>query len=89
MKFLFLLLQEIMVFASNPNQCELKCNWKVFNWDESIATVTSSGQSSGNLVVMKAFDGDNEMGSNSAYRLSLNLRLKLSLQLIADVLIFY
>ena len=70
MKILFLLLQETLVFASNSNHCEQKCTWKVFSWDESIATVTSSGQSSGNHVVMKAFDGDNEMDSNSAYRLS-------------------
>ena len=71
MRFLFLLLQEIVVVASNLNHCEQKCTWKVFNWDEAIATVTSSGQSSGNHVVMKAFDGDNEMDSNSAHRLSL------------------
>lgn len=65
MKFLFLLLQETLVFASSSNHCELKCSWRVFNWDESIATVISSGHSSANAEVMMAFDGNNEMDSNS------------------------
>ena len=73
MKFLFLLLQETLVFASSSNHCELNCSWKVFNWDESIATVTSSGQSSGSAVVRMAFDGDNEMDSNSVSYISFDL----------------
>lgn len=82
MKFLCLLLQETLVFASSSNHCELKCSWRVFNWDESIATVTSSGHSAANAEVRMAFDGDNEMDLNSANRASLQ---EFKLCLIAEV----
>ena len=68
MKFLFLILQETLAFTSSSNHCELKCSWRIFNWDESIATVISSGHSAANAEVRMAFDGNNEMDSNSMNR---------------------
>ena len=61
MKFLFLILQEMLVAPSTSSSCELKCSWKIVNWDESVATLSSSGHSSGALTVDEAFDGNNGM----------------------------
>ena len=61
MKFLFLILQEMLIGPSSSSSCQLKCSWKIFNWDESIATVISSGHSSGSAMVNQAFDGNNGM----------------------------
>ena len=63
MKFLFLILQEMLVAPSTSSSCELKCSWKIFNWDESVASITSSGHSSGAQKVDQAFDGNNGMDS--------------------------
>ena len=63
MKFLFLILQEMLIGPSSSSSCQLKCSWKIFNWDDSIATVISSGHSSGSATVNEAFDGNNGMDS--------------------------
>ena len=66
MKALFLLLREILVVASvttYSSSCSSKCSWKFFNVDDAVATVTSSGQSSANLNVNAAFDGNNDTDS--------------------------
>ena len=76
MKFLLLLLQEMFVAVSSSSSCELKCSWKIFNWDDSIATVTSSGHSSGGLQVIEAFDGNNETVSILLPTLYLNQVLR-------------
>ena len=62
MFFLLFLSQEIG--ASTTTSCDSKCSWNVFNWDDTIATVTASGYTSNDSKVNMAFDGNNEMNSN-------------------------
>ena len=61
MLFLLFLSQEID--ASTTTSCDSKCSWNVFNWDDTIATVTASGYTSNDSKVNMAFDGNNEMNS--------------------------
>ena len=61
MLFLLFLSQEIG--ASTTTSCDSKCSWNVFNWDDTIATVTASGYTSNDSKVNMAFDGNNEMNS--------------------------
>ena len=77
MKVLFLFLREMLFVASSTtysSSCSSKCSWKVFNLDDTVATVTSSGQSSANSKVNAAFDRNNEMDSTK-YGLKYNFVL--------------
>ena len=61
-KFLFFLLRELSVPCSSlktANSCDA-CSWKMFNWDDSVAIVSSSGESDASAYKLEnAFDGDN------------------------------
>ena len=60
-KFLLFLLRELLFQSSSlttASSCG-SCSWKIFNWDDSVATVSGSGESHVSYKLENAFDGDN------------------------------
>ena len=40
------------------------CSWKTFNWDDSVAIISGSGESDASYKLENAFDGDNGIDLN-------------------------
>ena len=65
-KFLFFLLRELSLPCSSLTtaiSCDA-CSWQMFNWDDSVAIVSGSGESSESYKLENAFDGDNGIDLN-------------------------
>ena len=65
-KFLVFLLRELSfqsIGLTTASSCD-SCVWKILNWDDSVAIVSGSVESSASYKLENAFDGDNGIDLN-------------------------